>query len=591
MVPCGVLWHSTAANNPTLKRYVQPSDVKPVEDTYTKEEWLEKLGVNKYKNDWNHTEVQAGLSCWIGKLADGTITTIQTMPWDFRPWGCGSGKNGSCNDGWVQFEICEDNLENEDYFNAVYMEACELTAYICMLYSVDPKGTVELNGVEVPTILCHADSYKLGLGSNHGDVYHWFKKYNKTMDDVRNDVAKLLQEAAVVKTYELITAVPTYSSAGDAKAKANAKGTYNPGVYYVYNKYPDGINGMLNISKDKTGNSAGGWINPSENVITEVKEEVEKLYRVRLAWEDTKSQKGAYSDLSNAKKCCNEAGDGYKVFDCNGNEVYAYVAPEQPKEPEKPVAVYDLDFPEKTKIVDKTINRADVDCAKAIKKIRSNNADFDIEIAKAFFRLAPRYGIDPMMAISQSILETGWFKYKGSAVTADQHNYCGLAVVSTGVKGAAFDTIEDGVTAQLQHLFAYGCKEALPENEAILDPRFSLVIRGVAQYWQQLAGRWACPGYDTTKYATPAEAMVAGNTYGQKIYTIYEQLCAVEVSEEEIQQYFPTVKDEPVVDEPVIDETTPEANSTDNKVAAFTMLFEAIKKLIIAIINIFTKKN
>jgi uncharacterized protein YcbK (DUF882 family) len=44
----------------------------------------------------------------------------------------------------------------------------------------------------VPTILCHQDSYQLKLGSNHGDIYHWFKKYGKTMDDVRKDVAKLL---------------------------------------------------------------------------------------------------------------------------------------------------------------------------------------------------------------------------------------------------------------------------------------------------------------------------------------------------------------------------------------------------------------
>jgi hypothetical protein len=54
-----------------------------------------------------------------------------------------------------------------------------------------------------------------------------------------------------------------------------------------------------------------------------------------------------------------------------------------------------------------------------------------------------------MMAIAQSILETGWFKYAGSAVTSDQHNYCGLGVTSTGIKGSSFDTIEDGVTAQL----------------------------------------------------------------------------------------------------------------------------------------------
>ncbi len=114
------------------------------------------------------------------------------MPWDYKPWGCGSGSKGSCNNGWIQFEICEDGLNDKNYFEKVYKEACEITAYLCDMYNIDPKGTVVVNGVKVPTILCHADSHKLGLGSNHGDVMHWFPKFNKTMDDVRNDVAKLM---------------------------------------------------------------------------------------------------------------------------------------------------------------------------------------------------------------------------------------------------------------------------------------------------------------------------------------------------------------------------------------------------------------
>ena len=45
------------------------------------------------------------------------------------------------------------------------------------------------------------------------------------------------------------------------------------------------------------------------------------LYRVRKSWSDSKSQKGAFRDFDNAKKCAN-ANVGYKVFDANGNEVY-----------------------------------------------------------------------------------------------------------------------------------------------------------------------------------------------------------------------------------------------------------------------------
>ena len=175
----GVLWHSTGANNPWLARYVQPDDNAP-----DRTELIALLGKNPYNNDWNHREVQAGLNAWIGKLDDGSVASVQTMPWDFKPWGCGGG----CNQGWIQFEICEDGLNDPDYFNQVYREACELTAYLCKKFKIDPYGKVG----NVPTILCHQDSFQYGMGSNHADVYHWFGRYGKTMDSVRDDVAELL---------------------------------------------------------------------------------------------------------------------------------------------------------------------------------------------------------------------------------------------------------------------------------------------------------------------------------------------------------------------------------------------------------------
>ena len=44
-------------------------------------------------------------------------------------------------------------------------------------------------------------------------------------------------------------------------------------------------------------------------------------YRVRKAWADSKSQKGAYKVLANAKKCADQ-NPGYKVFDADGKVVY-----------------------------------------------------------------------------------------------------------------------------------------------------------------------------------------------------------------------------------------------------------------------------
>lgn len=193
----GVLWHSTGANNKTLKRYVQPSDNDP-----NKSAMLALLGKNTNGNDWNHIYREAGLNCWIGTLADGTVTTVQTMPWNFRPWGCGGGKKGSCNTGWIQFEICEDNLKDPVYFKQAYTEACEITAYLCKMFNINPHGTSKIAGVDCPTILCHQDSYRLGLGGNHSDVYNWFNNFGYTMDNVRNDVAKLMKEDDEMLTYD-----------------------------------------------------------------------------------------------------------------------------------------------------------------------------------------------------------------------------------------------------------------------------------------------------------------------------------------------------------------------------------------------------
>ena len=46
-----------------------------------------------------------------------------------------------------------------------------------------------------------------------------------------------------------------------------------------------------------------------------------RWYRVRKSWADSKTQKGAYKILDNAKKCADQ-NPGYKVFDADGKVVY-----------------------------------------------------------------------------------------------------------------------------------------------------------------------------------------------------------------------------------------------------------------------------
>ena len=258
--PKGVLWHSTGANNPWLKRYVQPDD-----DAADRSEWLARLGKNQYANDWNHIDRQAGLNFWIGKLADGTVAAVQTMPWDYRPWGCGSGNNGSCNNTHIQFdnngscnnthiqfEICEDALNDASYFNACYQEACEMTAYLCKMFGIDPKGTISYNGLQVPTIIDHTGSHALELGSNHGDIQHWSRRYGKTMENVRNDVAAILAADA---------AAPTTPST-PAQTEDNAKAIWDRLYAEIQNPY--GVAGVMGNFMAESGLRANNLQNSYE---------------------------------------------------------------------------------------------------------------------------------------------------------------------------------------------------------------------------------------------------------------------------------------------------------------------------------------
>ena len=164
--PQGVMVHSTGANNPWLRRYLAPDDGR--------------LGEPSPRH-WNQSGVGACVHAMIGKAADGSVCTYQTLPWNMRGWHCGR----SGYDTHIAFEICEDSLTDKGYFQATYQAAVELTAYLCKLYHLDPLA----DGV----VLCHAEGYQRGIASNHADVLHWWRKFGVSMDDFRAAVAAALK--------------------------------------------------------------------------------------------------------------------------------------------------------------------------------------------------------------------------------------------------------------------------------------------------------------------------------------------------------------------------------------------------------------
>ena len=71
---------------------------------------------------------------------------------------------------------------------------------------------------------------------------------------------------------------------------------------------------------EKVTQVLGGSDKPVEPEKPEDKTTI-KWFRVRKTWRDSKTQKGAYKILDNAKKCADQ-NPGYKVFDADGKVVY-----------------------------------------------------------------------------------------------------------------------------------------------------------------------------------------------------------------------------------------------------------------------------
>ena len=144
--------------------------------------------------------------------------------------------------------------------------------------------------------------------------------------------------------------------------------------------------------------------------------------------------------------------------------------------------------------------------------LKKNNPNAP-DLVDLYLKIGKEYGIRGDLAFCQAAKETGWWRF-GNLVTLDQNNYCGLGATGSaatgeenlnganpdriwyiaGRHGAFFKTPADGVEAQIQHLYAYATKNPLPAGKELVDPRFTLVTKGIAPRWIDLNGRWAVPG-------------------------------------------------------------------------------------------------
>lgn len=210
----GIIIHSIPYKK--LKKYVQPSPSDP-----NKEQLLELIGINKDFNDLNHTPHNYGVNAWIGELQDGTIGSLQTLPWDYRSWGCGLGPKGTCNDGWIQIAICQNDKKKE----SILEELKELISYLCKLYNINPYGTIKSDVFDsVPTILFHDEGYKLGYCQRQDT---WLSSL-----DLEDFKLKVCRKAKITANTQQEILVPTTDMKVEVQVKKlNVRA--GPGMNYI----------------------------------------------------------------------------------------------------------------------------------------------------------------------------------------------------------------------------------------------------------------------------------------------------------------------------------------------------------------------
>ncbi len=199
-----------------------------------------------------------GTACVHGFIDGNDGTVYQTLPWNHRGWHCASGPKGSGNNTHIGVEMCEPA-------SIRYTGGSSFTCSNLLAARTSVKKTYEA-AVELFAYLCKL----YGL--------------NPTAD-------------GVIISHREGHARGIASNHGDPEHLWNGLG-----MGYTMNTF----------RKDVKEKMQGGTVKPDET---------KEMYRVRKSWEDAVSQKGAFHELENAKKCA-DANKGYAVFNTSGKQVY-----------------------------------------------------------------------------------------------------------------------------------------------------------------------------------------------------------------------------------------------------------------------------
>lgn len=158
--------------------------------------------------NWNSASYDR--TCVHGFIDGNDGTVYQTLPWNHRGWHGGGSSNNThigvemCEPACIKYTggatfTCSDTATAKAVAKRTYEAAVELFAFLCSEYDLDPLA----DGV----IVSHAEGYKRGIASNHGDPEHLWKQLGMdyTMDGFRKAVKAAMGEDASTDTSDTAT--------------------------------------------------------------------------------------------------------------------------------------------------------------------------------------------------------------------------------------------------------------------------------------------------------------------------------------------------------------------------------------------------
>ena len=143
-----------------------------------------------FVNSWNTADKKV---CVHGFIDGNTGEVYQTLPWNYKACHCGGNGNAThiaiemCEPDCIKYTsgsnfTCSNKNKAKNSLKITYNSAVELFAYLCEKY--------DLNPLQDGVIISHAEGYKRGVASNHGDPTHLWSRLGTgyTMDGFRKDV-------------------------------------------------------------------------------------------------------------------------------------------------------------------------------------------------------------------------------------------------------------------------------------------------------------------------------------------------------------------------------------------------------------------